>query len=256
MPPAQAASLAIPANAARVRVARLPLDPDDVIEALDRVGSNALEAMLVETNSRFRVDSKLLARLAEAKVPDRILDLMVALSFPDRFFIEKGNISPQQRQLSAGAIPAQTIPWDLYSLYYGYPFWYSAYPYRRYGIFDPWGLYSSYWQYYPYNQGGGNQGGGEPSRRGIVVAGSGYTRISARDSGSGAHPRFGGGRSGGFSGSRSSGDSGSSGSWSSGGGGGSSSGGGSSGGSSGGSVSPGGYSSGGSSGGGTAHPRQ
>ncbi len=245
LPPAQAASLAISANAERSKVSRVPVDAQDVIEGLQQVGSDAVEAMLVETGARFRMDSKLLTRLAAANVPERVIDIMVALSFPDRFIIEKGTVSPY-RQPRAGRISPQTMSWHMYSLY-GFPFWYSAYAYGRFGFFDPWFAYGGYWQYYPYNAVGVTQGGS--ASHGIVVAGSGYTRISERSSGGSAHPRY-GRYSGGHSGSYSSHDSGSSSSSSSGG---SSSGGGAS--ASGGSVSSSGYSSSGSSGGGQAHSR-
>jgi len=244
LPPAQAASLAISANAERSKVSRVPVDAQDVIEGLQQVGSDAVEAMLVETGARFRMDSKLLTRLAAANVPERVIDIMVALSFPDRFVVEKGTVSPY-RQPRAGGVYAQTGYWPVYST-----FWYAAYPYGRYGFYDPWFGYGGYWQYYPYNGGTGFIGG-TPSGHGIVVAGSGYTRISDRGSGGAAHPRY-GRYSGGRSGSYSSHDYGSSSSSSSGG---SSSGGSSGGSSSGGSVSSSGYSSGGSSGGGTAHAR-
>ena len=46
-----------------------PLGEDDVIEALEILDSAVVEAMLIESNPRFRMDSDLLLRLDDAGVP-------------------------------------------------------------------------------------------------------------------------------------------------------------------------------------------
>jgi uncharacterized membrane protein YgcG len=219
------------------------LSLEDVKEASARVTPLALEAALVETNAGFDLRGSELIDLDESGVPDRVIDLIVALSYPEQFIVE--------RQTSGGA---QTIflndpfafgPFGFpgyFNSYYYSPYFYSPFGYYRAGVYD--GGYVAI------------PGGGgpvvippQPSGAGRAVDGQGYTRIRPRDPGqepdgpSGSAPRA---RSTAASSSAPSGDSGSSSSSSSS----SSSGGGSS-------AGGGGYSAGSSSGdtGRTAQPR-
>jgi hypothetical protein len=213
---------------------------DDVLEAQQEVEPEVLEAALVESRSRFNVNSRLLLRLAEAGTPQHVIDLIVALSFPGKFVIERGVISEVQRasQLRAAGAAIYPAGWSFgwcYPWYYGYLPYYG-YALGYYGLYYPW-YYSSPGYWWP------PSGGVQPPSGGLVVAGRGYTRIRERDDASGyARSRRGGwsGGSGSYGGAGASG----------------SSGGGSSGGSSGGGpgASPSGYSSGGASSG-QAHPR-
>ncbi len=69
-----------------------PLGEDDVIEALEILDSSIVEAMLIESKSRFRMDSDLLRRLDDAGVPGHIIDVMMALSYPNYFVVQNGSI--------------------------------------------------------------------------------------------------------------------------------------------------------------------
>jgi hypothetical protein len=234
-------------------VAHAALDIDDVKEASNKVESPALEAALIESRARFRLDRRVLVDLDDAQVPDAVIDLMVALSYPDRFQIER------RIETSADAFPPSYAGADwsgiwglgypyfsLYPNYFGnYRYHYSPFGYGYSGLYDP---YLPYY-YYP---GSLVVGGAAPpppaanAGEGRVVNGVGYTRIRPRE----AIPSESGGgeRSSGRSGDRGGFVSGSG--YSQGGGSGSSSSGGSSGGGGGSS------SSGGSDGGGrTAQPR-
>jgi hypothetical protein len=267
---------------------------DEVIELSAKMPSEVLEAALMELHEPFKINSKTLVRLSDSGVPASVIDLMVALSFPEKFYIERGTVSIQARTDDTSIGPRSA---------YSYP------PYGYYSVVDPYfpwywtpSTYSLYWNsgwgtwpgmYYPFYSGGGSPGRDVRYNGGRLVEGQGYTRVSPRTASSGsAHPRSADGRSTLVRGSSGSGSgSSSSGTYSrssggvvtSGGGGGASapssgsssgaapsssggsssgsSGGSSSGGSSGGysgggspSASPGGYSSGGS-GGGSAQPR-
>ena len=66
-----------------------PLTLEDVKEASGKVSARALEAALVETGSSFDLSGKDLLALQDAKVPDSVTDLIVALSYPDRFVVER-----------------------------------------------------------------------------------------------------------------------------------------------------------------------
>jgi hypothetical protein len=229
-----------------------PLTLDDVKEASTKVSARTLEAALVETGSSFDLSGKDLLSLQGAKVPGSVTDLIVALSYPDRFIVE--------RRARDDTTPTTTLVDDPFFVGYafGYPMWgdfgfysplygpYSPYFYSPFYGYLPW-YYPRYYgntYYILYGEntgsgggGGGGGGGGQvrPSGAGRAVDGLGYTRVRPRE----AEPT----PSGSQSGSMASSSGGSS----------SSSGGG------GGSVSSSGFSSGGGGGGGdggrTAQPR-
>jgi hypothetical protein len=229
-----------------------PLTLDDVKEASTKVSARTLEAALVETGSSFDLTGKDLLSLQDAKVPGSVTDLIVALSYPDRFIVE--------RRARDDTTPTTTLVDDPFFVGYafGYPMWgdfgfysplygpYSPYFYSPFYGYLPW-YYPRYYgntYYILYGEntgsgggGGGGGGGGQvrPSGAGRAVDGLGYTRVRPRE----AEPT----PSGSQSGSMASSSGGSS----------SSSGGG------GGSVSSSGFSSGGGGGGGdggrTAQPR-
>src|SRR5262245_52890751 len=66
-----------------------PLTLADVKDATSKVSARTLEAALVETGSSFDLSGKDLRALQEAKVPASVTDLIVALSYPDRFIVER-----------------------------------------------------------------------------------------------------------------------------------------------------------------------
>jgi hypothetical protein len=224
-----------------------PLTLEDVKEATPKVSARALEAALVETGSSFDLSGKDLLSLQSANVPGSVTDLIVALSYPSRFVVERRSHDDVAR---GTALPDDPffVGWA-----FGYPMWgdfgfysplygpYAPYFYSPFYSYLPW--------YYPHYYGGGyivvidgnggsSGGGGQPGRPvggGRAVDGLGYTRVRARE----AEPVSSG------SGSASTGSSASGSSSSSSGGGG-------------GSVSSQGFSSGGSGGGDggrTAQPR-
>ena len=131
------------------RAAAARLDVDDVIEALRIVDPAVVEAMLLESEASFGIDSDLLLRLDAAAVPGEITDLMVALSFPDYFSIDGGTVT---RQLV---------------VYYG-GYWSPWYPYYGYGHY--------YHHRYAHSEAHRNK-----NRGGKVVRGRGY--VSVRQTG-------------------------------------------------------------------------
>jgi len=160
------------AHAASV-VAAARLSADDVIEALEYVDPAVVEAMLLESESRFAIDSRLLLRLADARVPDEIIDLMVALSFPEYFAVEGDTVSRR---------PA---------VYYG-GYWSPWYPYYGYGF--------GYYYHHPPVDGHPGEGHG-----GKVISGRGYVAVRPTDMPSGGFAdgfvQSAGGGGGGFMGS-------------------------------------------------------
>ena len=185
------------------------LDLDDVIEASGQMDAKAVETFLVAKRDSFRPDGQDLVRLADAGVPETVIDAVVAVSHPDRFVVE------------TGGAPAQFEGEGRPTHYRGYmgfnPFWGPAfgfsYGYMPYGYWGS-GYYGypgygyGYWGYRPgyvviqprtsggriYNgrgyRPGSSSSSSNPSARGR----------SARPRGGGAQPSYSvGGRSGGGS---------------------------------------------------------
>jgi hypothetical protein len=189
---------------------------DAVKEANRKVSAQVLEAALAETHSQFDLNSRNVIGLADAGVPERVIDLMIALSYPQQFIVERTTPSVAPPLLAPAFLAAD--PFD-YRAYYYSPFAY---------------MYSGF--YYPYAFGASyplvESGGSAPPRQsgsGQAIDGVGYTRVRQRE----PEPRATTALSGAGTSSTSSG----AGSSSSGGGG---------------SVSSSGYSAGGSSGSGSA----
>jgi hypothetical protein len=182
-------------RAARVRAGR-PIEIADVEEVAARVDARATEVWVAAHETGFELSGSELVRLADAGVPEGVIDVVVAVSYPDRFVVSpEGSASEAELVAQAGGYPA------------GYRRGYGSYlfdPFRdplgfRYG-----GLYSRYGSY---GYGFGGYGGYwgyvpatiivqpatpmEPEQRGRMVPGRGYTRDGSSSGGSssgGARP--------------------------------------------------------------------
>jgi hypothetical protein len=149
----------------------LRLSIADVIEANGKVVPEALQAALVEVKRGFDLNSKRLIELDRAGVADSIVDLMVALSFPKRFVVERNTSGG-----GGGSGYWGTSGFDSMWPYYADPFFYTSY-YAPFG-YRYWGYYDPY-----YFQGPGfvsvdpSPAPVQPSGNGRVVDGRGYTRI-------------------------------------------------------------------------------
>jgi hypothetical protein len=166
---------------------------EDVIEASSKLPADALQAALAEVRQKFNVNRRTLVRLDDANVPDGVIDLMVALTFPDRFIVERANAgAPVGVSTGMGwydpfmsplMSPAFYNNCYVTGGYYGYRSYYNMCGASMYGY-----NYYPYSSYYPYYGGGwipvgsGGDGGGtpEPSGNGRVINGRGYTQIRER----------------------------------------------------------------------------
>ena len=181
-----------------------PWDVDKIIGLSKTLEAVVLEAALLEKNLQVKLDANSLRKMKSNGTPDSIIDLLVAMSAPDKFRIEKNEqiavetASPSKPQNNEGrtyyATPAPYYygyynPWGYYWNYYS-PFW-TGYP-----IY----MYPGYYGYpgYPGYNGGGGSGGdgggsanGRPSGNsgGRLSAGSGYVQITPRETGHQAVPR-------------------------------------------------------------------
>ena len=179
--------------AASVSIGDARWSVEDVIEASNKLPAEALQAALTDVRQKFNISRRTLLTLDEAGVPDSVIDLMVALTFPDRFIVERAAGASMPVGVSTGMgwyDPFLSPMWSLQyancyspSAYYGYRSYYNSCgpSYYGYNTFSPYGSYYPY-NYYP---GGwvpvGNVGDvTTPSGEGRVVNGRGYTQIRER----------------------------------------------------------------------------
>jgi hypothetical protein len=156
-----------------VVASRLTLN--EIKEASGKVSSAALEAALVETNAGFDLTKKSVMDLASAGVSPRVIDLLVALSYPEKFAVQ-----PVGR--AGGAPIATTYGRDPFLGSFGGPFYYDAYYYGSPYLYEPFGYRGAV-----IVDGGviGGAGGGPNAQitgGARVINGQGYTRITPRDS--------------------------------------------------------------------------
>lgn len=155
----------------------------EIIELSAKVEPEVLEAALLELRKPFPINSKQLEHLADSKIPSEIIDLMVALSFPDDFTVERMTISPVQRPIDlVMGYPVDTdVCWDD-----DYPF----FPWHwRPFIDSPCDYWYMGWDagfgwYYPYRWHTYFGGEGHGIDIGRLVEGRGYTRVQPNVPGS------------------------------------------------------------------------
>ena len=174
-------------RAASVKGARIAasarLTESDLIEAAGKVDAVALEALIVERGDPFAVSADMLIRLADAGVPESVIDLAVAVSFPDRFSVKAGPYPVEEFESDPGYAPRRSLymaggffsPWSM-GYGYGYsPYFYGGYGYGGFGYSGYYGGYGGYGYGYPYYQ--PRPIVVQPRRSGgSMIKGQGYTR--------------------------------------------------------------------------------
>ncbi len=226
------------AGAGAFELADVPWTIDDVLELSAALPPDGVQAAIGEGRTAFALNKRSLVALADAKVAERVIDLMVGLTYPSHFVIKSGGGSTAGL-MASGAYDPFFSPIIGPAVYYGCysPYAWAASSYwRDCGSMSPYllgygpGYYYGYYGYdYPWvvipGGGTGSGGGGgevvvQPEGR--VVNGRGYTQVTPVETSIGGGN--GGGRSSGLNsdgGSSSGGSSGvSSGGYSGGGGGG------------------------------------
>jgi len=129
-------------RSARIAAARSP-DVDDVMDVHRHVGAEATKAWVVEMNSPVELNSERLVELADTGVPGDVIDVVVAVSYPTRFSVNR-DAGVNELEPEVGAGYASRGP------YYGY----GAYGINRWDPFYSRGLYSPYGYDYGYGYGG------------------------------------------------------------------------------------------------------
>jgi hypothetical protein len=197
-------SLAPRPNEVRAAAFTAPWTVEDVIEASGKLPNDAVQAAISEAGGGFRLDKRALLAMDKAGVSGNVIDLMVALSYPKRFVIERATAAPVEDVGYVGVgstigwwdpflspvIPFSMLGRDCFSYYYAYgPAYGCGHYYSAYG----WGFGYPYY-YYPYggyaygypgwiniDNGSGTAPPIEPSPEGRVVNGRGYTQIRNRE---------------------------------------------------------------------------
>jgi len=183
---------------------------NDVIDASAVVGPSVVEAWLSEGAITMPIARTELLRLSNAHVDGRVIDLMVAMAYPQKFEVRRQSYGGSA---SGVGMVSDFYPGDwgiLASQYglgygiYGVPYFFGA----SYGFDQPGGLY--------FVQTPASGAPTEPATHGQVVNGQGYTRVQVREpfrgtaSATGSSTRDSSGDAGSSSGVGSGGDGGSS----------------------------------------------
>lgn len=123
--------------------AAAPLDREDLIEAVEVVGSDVTASLVAEVGEPWDLDARALRDLADAGVPGEVIDMVVAVSYPERFVVDAGEAqaAPPARSRSASAYGSpynsswRCSAWDRYCgsgsfmWAFGFPGWRSPSPY-------------------------------------------------------------------------------------------------------------------------------
>jgi hypothetical protein len=165
-----------------------PFTLADVREASGRVSALVLEAAIVESHSRYALNGRTLLDLDAAGVPDSVIDLMVAVSYPQHFIVDRPGVPPGRISGGGGggggiygpgfgSYSSAEFPFSLWDPYGYYGYWS---PYRFY-VVDPIGRAGGWslggWSVETGTDGGSAGGGSVVDGRGVAVNGQGYTRV-------------------------------------------------------------------------------
>jgi len=170
-------------------------DIDDVIEASSKMPAEAVQAALSDVRHGFNLNRNTLVALDDAGVSEGVIDLMVALTFPKRFVVDRPSGGGGSMGISTGGGWFDPFMSPLAYGNYGNCYTPYGYGYRSYYSMCGGGYYSSfgygpgyYDNYYGYPGNGwviidnNPVGGVAPSTvEGRVVNGRGYTQIRPRN---------------------------------------------------------------------------
>ena len=146
---------------ARRSIAR-PISLGEIAEASALTDPEVIEAAMLESGSKLDLDAAELVRLADAGVSPQVIDLAVALSYPERFIVDRFGEATELEGGSEGG---------------GGDFWgdLGASPYYRYARGNPYAYFAPFGYYYwtPVVT--------RELSHGRVVRGKGYTRVRSRE---------------------------------------------------------------------------
>jgi hypothetical protein len=170
---------------------------DAIIEANARTDPEAVKAWIVEQGDPLRLDADRLLALADAGVPAEVIDVAVAVSFPDRFAVARQPRADARadRYSRGGYGYARYGAWSMWSPWSPYysPFYMDRY--YGYSGYYPYSRYDRYWGYTPYSSYGPSvvvvrpvTRGSDGYTRGRVVKGRGFVPSSGTSRGTATRP--------------------------------------------------------------------
>ena len=143
----------------------------DVIEADQAIEPAVVEAMLIETRAAFALDRHALIELDDSGVSASVIDLVVALSFPDEFVVDRP-VARTTSSYGGGGFADSFSP-------YAYDRWYPYYA-SPFGYYYGWSAYNSLYYYGPAASYLIVPGQLDVGSRGRAYQGLGYTRVDLR----------------------------------------------------------------------------
>lgn len=148
-----------------------------IIEASRTVASVGVEAWLAESRVQVPLDRRALVQLSDAQVAPQVIDLMVALAYPEKFEVHRSSSSGGGGSWSSGWLD------DFYPGEWGYLADVYGYGFGSFGV--PYFMGATGYGYYPggfsYAPAGGGSGAADDTSHGQVVNGQGYTRVQPRE---------------------------------------------------------------------------
>jgi len=149
---------------------------DDVIDASRHANAQAVEAWVAELAQEFRgLDADDWLRMADAGVAEAVVDVVVAVSFPERFALSGDRTGGDGETFG----PTSGRPIWLSPFGYNDPYYMGYSRYGRYGY----GYGLGYWGGYGYTPVIVNVNRKTPARGGQAIAGKGYRRGGVTPSG-------------------------------------------------------------------------
>lgn len=157
------------------RAASIPPNLDHVTDASEQVDGAVVEAWIAEVGEPFRFNGEDLVRMVDAGVPESVVDAVVAVSFPQKFTIDRGvgfDVAHAPRAKTPVPLGGAPLPFAPFYYGFGYSYLYRyGYPGFGYG-YDYW--YPGYRPIYVTVR------PRPPVRTARVVNGRGYTQGRSR----------------------------------------------------------------------------
>ena len=125
-----------------------PIGIDDVQEAVSRIATAAVEIWVAVQPTAFRLDGDAIVRLAESGMPASVIDIMVAVSYPDRFALTvRGTVTEREPEPPAAVRYSVRHRPVFRSPYFDPYFVWGSYGYDWYGypVYYPYPVYGPVW---------------------------------------------------------------------------------------------------------------
>ncbi len=154
---------------------------DEVKDAARHTEPEVLEAAVVEAGTKLPLNSRRLIELDDAGVPGRVVDVLMAMSFPERFVLERpdgGSTGGFGGMGGGGGSPwVGLVDPFMVASRWGWVSMYAPFGYQYYGMYDP--RFGPGWGWVVVNPPGGSTTPPDDAA-GRVMNNQGYTRVSPR----------------------------------------------------------------------------